>query len=148
DVGVTFLELDATSTDLALGELTLDDLAIEESTPTVPGVRTILALALGPFGAHTLASRDLEVGAGDAALVRWGDALLPADTRGDGPGTATLRADPSAAIGVRAEAVRAGNDELLASPACAGDAPPLAALLDGRCTPSDLDGVDVAVEAP
>lgn len=147
-VGVTFLELDATTTDIALGALVLDDLAIDESIPADPGVRTLLALVLGPLGAHSLVARDLEVGAGDGTWVRWSDALLPADVRATSAGTATLRADDATPLGLRAEAVEIGVDEVPEAPPCAGNARPLTALLDGRCSAADLDGTVVAVEAP
>jgi hypothetical protein len=147
-VGITFLELDTTTTDLALGALTLDDLVIEESVPASPAVRTILALVLGRAGAHTLLARDVEIGLDAQPLVRWGDALLPAEQRAEGPGTATLIADDAAPLGLRAVNVTYGLDESPSLPACADGGAPLPALLDGRCTANALDGTTVAVEAP
>lgn len=153
--GGTFLELDATTTDWAAGDVTLDELAIEEATPLDPGPVTVVALALGPSGRHAVAATDLFVGdvpPGVRTAGRW-LAVEPVPAVGTVFVRGRLLADDTAPTGLRlvgATAVAPGalaDNPAFAPLPCAG-APLVfdpALLATTACPRVDLLGLDVIV---
>lgn len=150
DAATTFLELDETTADWATATITLDDLEIDDSTPSPAGVVTVLALALDGAGANAVTPRDVDVDAG-RRLARVGGRLLAIDVDLP-PGArvrATLTADPTLPAGLALTGARLADALLDATLPCQAPEPtdpfdPNALLL-GRCTLADVDGADVVV---
>lgn len=152
---LTFLELDDARTDLATGEVVLDDLEIESSTPATDGPVTVLALYFMSGSLPDAEARELWIGEPPAngmwtARSRWlplGDAL---DVAAGSTIAGTLVADDTSPVGVRLDdphtAVDGDVNDAAAACVRAGDFDPTW-LSDGSCTRAQIDGMSVTVRA-
>jgi hypothetical protein len=152
---LTFLELDDARTDLATGEVLLDDLEIESSSPAADGPVTVLALYFMTGALPDAVARELWIGEPPAngmwtSRSRWlplGGAL---DVAANSTIAGTLVADDTSPVGVRLDNPRVAVDGDVneAAAAClrAEDFDPTW-LSDGSCTRAQIDGLSVTVRA-